>query len=194
MSNTEWARVVHTLPRRVHLRAPILAGRREPLERAARALAEGADLARVIARPVTGSVIVEEDEGRPLDAADLARRLSALVGEARDEEGRPIHDLEPEEHPGPTRIARAVAHAVAGINTDIRAALDDRADLGTILPVLFAAAGMVEVAKTRKMPVPTWFNLLWWSLRSFMTFNLRAVEEEVEDAHEVHGAALIQRS
>ena len=31
------------------------------------------------------------------------------------------------------------------------------------------------------MPVPTWFNLLWWSLRSFMTFNIRAVEEEIGD-------------
>jgi hypothetical protein len=55
-------------------------------------------------------------------------------------------------------IAR-VMHAIA------------RADLGTILPVIFASAGLAELAITRKMPVPAWFNLLWWSLRAFMTFN-----------------------
>ena len=71
--------------------------------------------------------------------------------------------------------------AVAGINADVRAALDQRADLGTLLPVVFAIAGLVEVGATGKMPVPTWFNLLWWSLRSFMSFNIRAVEEEVQD-------------
>jgi hypothetical protein len=77
-----------------------------------------------------------------------------------------------------------VAHAVAGINTDLRAALDDRADLGTVLPVIFAAAGLAEAAKTRRLPVPTWYNLLWWSLRSFMTFNIQAVEAEVHEVPE----------
>jgi hypothetical protein len=76
-------------------------------------------------------------------------------------------------------VARAVASAVAGVNADLRAALDDRADLGTILPVIFAALGFAKVASTGKLPRPTWFNLFWWSLRSFMTFNVRAVEEQV---------------
>ncbi len=77
-----------------------------------------------------------------------------------------------------------MARAAAGINADVRAALDDRADLGTLLPVFFAVAGIAEVASDGEMPVPTWFNLLWWSLRSFMTFNIRAVEEEVTDGDE----------
>lgn len=174
--------IVHALPHRVHLRAPRLAGHRGALERAARALASSGGFARVSARPATGSFIVEDE--RPLDPRDLARRLEETVRDARDDEGRAIAEMAPEEHPGPTRVARAVAHAVAGINADVREALDDRADLGTILPVFFAAAGVTEVATTGKMPVPTWFNLLWWSLRSFMTFNIRAVEEEVRDGPE----------
>lgn len=168
--------IVHALPNRVHLRAPRLTGHPGAIDRAARALAASGAFTRVTARAATGSFIIE-DEG-PLDPHDLARRLADPVRDARDDEGRRIADLGPEDHPGPTRVARSVAHAVAGINTDIRAALDDRADLGTLLPVFFAAAGLAEVATTRKLPGPTWFNLLWWSLRSFMTFNIRAVEDE----------------
>jgi hypothetical protein len=178
--------IVHALPGRVRLRARRLSGQRAALTQAAHALAAAGPFTRVTARPETGSLIIE-DEGRALDAALLARVLDGLVGAARDAEGRPLSEPRPEDHPGPTRIARAVAHAVAGVNTDVRAALGDRADLGTILPVFFAAAGLVEAARTRKLPVPTWFNLLWWSLRSFMTFNIRAVEDEVENGAAADG-------
>jgi len=64
-----------------------------------------------------------------------------------------------------------VARAFSEINGDVRRALDDRADLGTIMPVIFFTLGLVEIAGTRKLPAPAWFNLLWWSMRSFMTFN-----------------------
>ena len=183
------ATVRHTLPRRVHLVAPRLCWHRDACARVARALGE-MGYARVSLRPTTGSVIVEDDE-RPPDAAAILARLGELVRAERDEEGRPLGSLRPEEHPGPTRVARAVAHAVAGVNADVRAALDDRADLGTLLPVFFAAAGIAEVASSGKMPVPTWFNLLWWSLRSFMTFNIRAVEDEVRDGPPPSGLVAI---
>jgi|HubBroStandDraft_6_1064221.scaffolds.fasta_scaffold258154_3 hypothetical protein len=172
--------VAHALARRVRLAAPPLAGERAACERVARALAEDPRIRRVTVRPATGSVILESDEGT-LPAAELAERLRSLVLAERDEQGQPLPDRAPEDQPGPTRIARAVVHATAAINADVRAALDQRADLGTILPVVFAALGVAEVGATGRMPVPTWFNLLWWSLRSFMTFNIRAVEEEVGD-------------
>ena len=174
------ATVAHALPHRVRLRAPLLVDRRDACAHVAAALASVGAFEKVTARLATGSVIVE-DEGRALDPKELAERLSELVDGERDEQGRPLVEIEVAEHPGPTRIARTVAHAVAGINADIRAALDDHADLGTLLPVFFAAAGIADVATTRSLPVPTWFNLLWWSLRSFMTFNIRAVEDEVLD-------------
>lgn len=185
MTPREIVVVGHVLPRRVRLAAPPLAGQRAACERVARALAEDPLVRRVTVRHATGSVILEADEG-PLPAAALLDRLRALVSEERDEQGRPLPDLGPEDQPGPTRIARAVVGAVAGINADVAEALDHRADLGTLLPVLFAALGVAEVGTTGKAPVPTWFNLLWWSLRSFMTFNIRAVEEQVGDGEVEH--------
>lgn len=181
------ASLVHALDRRVRLRAPALIGHQGACEAVADALAREPGCEVVTINPRTGSVLVESGEAR-LDPEALRRRLDALLGEARDEAGQPLGEAPPPApQPGPTRVARAVAHAVAGINADVKAKLDNRADLGTILPVIFASAGLVEVAVTRKMPGPAWFNLLWWSLRSFMTFNIAAVEEETRASNGAAG-------
>ncbi|XXX80386.1 HMA2 domain-containing protein [Sorangium sp. So ce134] len=173
--------VAHALERRVRLRAAALAGHRRVCQRVAEQLAADPGCEVVTVRPFTGSVIVERLDGG-LDPERLRARLAELVAEARDDDGHPIAAPRPEGHPGPTRVARAVAHAVAGINADVREAMDYRADLGTLLPVFFAAAGLAEVGVTRRLPAPAWFNLLWWSLRWFMTFNPSAVSEELRAA------------
>jgi hypothetical protein len=176
MASEEMVTIALALPRRVRFLVPRLAWHREACERVARALSRERGVSRVTARPATGSVIVEADEGT-LDAATLQARLVELARDENDEQGRPLADLGPHDYPGPTRVARAVVSAVSSINGDVRSTLDERADLGTLLPVVFAVAGLAEVGVTGEMPVPSWFNLLWWSLRSFMTFNLQAVEE-----------------
>jgi hypothetical protein len=173
------ARVMHAIPRRVRLRAPALAGHRDACGRVAEQLAQEPGCETVSVRPLTGSVIIEGRGGK-LDPESLRVRLDAIVAAERDQAGLPLTARQPEQHPGPTRVARAVTHAFAAINADVRDAMDNRADLGTILPVIFASAGLAELAITRKMPVPAWFNLLWWSIRAFMTFNEGAVGEEAQ--------------
>ena len=187
MSDPRMVTIAHALPTRVRLAAPRLAWHREACERIAHALAERGGLARVIVRPPTGSVIVEGADG-PLAAEALRAELEALLREAHDDEGRPLAEPAQESRHGPTRIARAVAHAASGINADVRAALDGLADLGTVLPLVFAIGGIAQVGARRDMPSPTWFNLLWWSLRSFMTFNFEAVTEEEGQAGHPDGA------
>jgi hypothetical protein len=171
-----------SLPRRARMAAPLLAYHRKACARVAEAIAREGPFAKVTVRPQTGSVIVEGEPGS-IAADRLVQRLAELVAEERDDEDRPLATAKREPAPGPTRVARVVAHAVAGINADVRSALDERADLGTLFPVFFGLCGLAEVGSTGKMPVPTWFNLLWWSLRSFMTFNIEAVEEEIHDQH-----------
>lgn len=181
-----FAQVVHALPRRVHLRAPALAGHTEACRRIAHRLAESIACDTIDVRPMTGSVFVTASE-EALDPREIANQLLQLVAEERDELGRPLTAPHEEHLPGPTRIARVVAHAFHEINNDVRNALDQRADLGTLLPVFFAFGGLAEVAATKTLPAPPWFNLLWWSIRSFMTFNRGAMEEEAR-AHENGGA------
>lgn len=169
------ARIVHELPWRVRLRVPMLVGHREACHRIAERLCDDGLADRVRVRPSTGSILAESLES-PVDSRRLCARVEELARGERDERGRPIIDAD--EQPGPTRVARAVAHAVHELNRSVRDALDDRADLGTLLPVFFAMGGVTEVASSGRLPAPPWFNLFWWSIRSFMTFNLEAVIEE----------------
>ncbi len=178
-----YAHVVHALACRVHVRAPALSGHPDAMARVARTLAEDPAHERVSARPWTGSIVIEREDGAAcagpnLDAEGIARRVSDLVAAERAPDGHPLTAHRPERHPGPTRVAHAVAHAAREINTSVSEALDHRADLATLLPVAFAAGGFAEIAATGKLPVPSWFNLVWWSLRSFMTFNAGAVAAE----------------
>ena len=163
--------VVHRLPRRVRLRASLLVGHRDICERVvAKFMESDRTSERVEIRPSTGTVIVERDDGT-LDADALRELLERIVSEEMAEVPTSRRFAVPERMPGPTRVAHTVARAFSEINGDVRRALDGRADLGTILPVIFFSLGLVEVAATRKLPAPAWFNLLWWSMRSFMTFN-----------------------
>lgn len=163
--------VMHRLPRRVRIRAGILMGHRDVCQRVAERLMQAnATYSRVEMRPSTGSVIVEADDGK-LDPDALQEWLSRVIAEEMATVPSSRRYPAPERMPGPTRIANTVARAFSEINGDVRRALDDRADLGTIMPVVFFALGLVEIAGTRKLPAPAWFNLLWWSMRSFMTFN-----------------------
>lgn len=178
MQDERTSAIVHTMPRRVRLRASMLVGHSDICRRvAARFVGAEPTCERVEIRPSTGSVIVESDDGA-LDADSLRELLARIVSEEMAEVPSSRRFAAPERMPGPTKVAQAVAHAFAEINCDVRKALDHRADLGTILPVVFFSLGLVEVAATRKLPAPAWFNLLWWSLRSFMTFNPGAVEQE----------------
>jgi hypothetical protein len=182
------ARVMHALPRRVRLCASALADHRDACVRVAEQLTREPGCETVSIRPLTGSVIIECSGGK-LDPESLRARLAEIVAAERDQAGLPLTARQPVQHPGPTRVARAVTHAFAAINADVRDAMDNRADLGTILPVIFATAGLAEVAMTRRMPVPAWFNLLWWSLRTFMTFNEVAVDEEARESEPKQQAA-----
>lgn|GEM_PF-4706159 len=173
--------IVHRMPHRVRLRASLLVGHRDICGRVAeRFVAVDPTSTRVEVRPSTGSVIVERDDGT-LDAEALRALLANIVTEEMAEVPSSRRFAVPERMPGPTRVANTVARAFSEINADIRNALDGRADLGTLLPVVFFSLGLVEVAATRKLPAPAWFNLLWWSLRSFMTFNPTAMVQDEQD-------------
>jgi hypothetical protein len=168
--------VVHRLPRRVHLRAPALAFHRDPGRRIADRLASEFQDHRIAVRPQTGSVIADRESGT-VDADALAERLAALIAEERDESDRPL--LASSNDAGrPTALARAVVAAFRGVNNDVRAALDGRADLATLTPVVLAASAVTEVARRGEFQPVQWFNLLWFSMGTFLSFSADAIVEE----------------
>jgi hypothetical protein len=52
---------------------------------------------------------------------------------------------------------------------DAIAATPGAVDLGTLATLAFVGAGALEVAVSKKLPMPPWFNLAWWGFRTFMT-------------------------
>jgi len=183
--------VVQQLSRRVHLRVPFLAHHRSACERIAHRLARDFEHHRVAVRPLTGSVIVQRETGS-IDGRALVSRLSELLAREHDEQGRPL--FEPRDVAGPTPLARAILSAVRDINGDVKRALDGKGDMATLAPLVMAASAVGRIAATGDISHVPWFNMFWFSLQSFLSFN--AAERAAESSgvppatpHEDIGAA-----
>lgn len=170
--------VRHVVPWRVHLRSRALVGQRQACEATAERLANEIDFDSISVRPLTGSVVVVRMGGN-LDAEAIRRRLVELIALGRTAEGRPLAD-ERRRLEGNTRVARAVASAVRTLNDRVREALDSEADLKILVPIALATASMLQPALTGRLSGPPWSQLLWYSLRSFMTLNREAIDTDAE--------------
>jgi hypothetical protein len=169
--------VVHTLPRRVHLRARCLRHQRAACQRIADQLATYQDYDHVGIRPVTGSVVIQRESGG-LDATKEAEKLESLLAHEVDDAGRPIARLVvAKEVFVTTRLAEAVVHAMREINSDFRAALQGEADLGTLGPLALVVVGVAHVSWSGRLPAPPWSSLAWYALRTFVSFNYEAMHE-----------------
>ncbi len=160
----------------MRLSAPALRGQRKACEHVARELARGFDLDRVVVRPVTGSVIVQ-DASSALDPGALVARLEDLLARGLEEDGAALTD-EPRDGQSSTRLARALSTAARGINDDVRKALHGKADLASLAPLLLFAASAAEVSIAGKLVRVPWYNLLWYGLRSFLAFNPAAIDDD----------------
>jgi hypothetical protein len=166
--------VAHALGGRVRLSVAALRGRRGVCERVAHRLANEGDVDRVVVRPVTGSVIVERGASE-LDPKDLAQRLEALVADEHRDEGM-VADAKGWPA-GSTRLARALVAAWRGIDKDVREALGGEADLRSLVPFVLVATSAAEVSISGKLTAVPWYSLVWYALRSFITFNAAAMHD-----------------
>jgi hypothetical protein len=159
------------------VRLPFLRRRRPEIEAAARRVADLEGVLDVRGQPFTGSLLVRFDparagEGSILDEVRAATgvRLVVAPGEARPS---------PQAVPGApaSGVGRATVEAFRALDDDILRLSGGSVDLGVLATLGFLAAGAVEVAVTRKLPVPPWFNLAWMGFRTFMTVEAAAVRE-----------------
>jgi hypothetical protein len=170
--------IAHATRARVRLVAPVLRARRESCERVARAIADELNADRVVVRPVTGSVIVERANA-PLDAREVARRLEELVAGEREAAGN--GEMRARTAPG-TGVARAIAVSLRALNNDVRETFDDGADLASLVPRALVAASAAQVVWSGNLPAVPWYSLVWYALRSFITFNADAIGESKPNA------------
>ncbi|MHB8877291.1 MAG: HMA2 domain-containing protein [Myxococcaceae bacterium] len=167
---------VHSSAGRLRLRLPWLRQTPEDATRISAGLAELDGLQRVEVRPRTGSVLCEYDE-ELLDAEAVVRAVVELAAAARagelGEEAQPGR----REEPIGSGVARAAVASVRQANRDVLRATEGSLDLATLSALTFLVAGGIEILVTRKLPMPPWFQLGWWAVRTFTTFEQPAIEE-----------------
>jgi hypothetical protein len=173
-------RFVHRSPGRLRLRLGWLRSAPEEAEPLADELASLDRSMEVVVRAWTGSVLCRFDPER----IDEARIVTAVRHHTRV-----AIVLGPGEAPPPTAFATngrgstirdAITESVRGMNRDVVQATDGRLDLGALAGLGFLTLGAAEIAVTRTLPVPPWFNLAWWAFRTF-TLSARTRTDDEED-------------
>lgn len=173
--------IVHAIPGRTRMRLSWL--RQQPDEAAplAERLAQLDASVEVRVRPWTGSVLVTYDPQHLDESALLAetRRLAgaSFVVRRGEESPEARAEIERTARAGHGSLGRALGRSMREINRDVLEASDGRLDLGSLTGLSFLALGAAEIAATRTLPAPPWFNLAWWAFRTFTIFG----GEEVDD-------------
>jgi hypothetical protein len=170
--------LVHTIPGRTRLRYPPLRREPETVDKIADALAAIRGVFEVKVRPYTGSILVLHNKAVTADVlVDEASRVLAC-----DRVLAPGDPTPSVAAPELSRIARLAARTFRELDRAVLAATEGSFDLGTMVTVGFLAVGGAQILVDREIPLPPWFNLAWWSYRTFMT------NEQDEIAHEIRAS------
>jgi len=161
-----WLQIAHILPGRTRLRFPALRGDAAAGERIAEELAALPGVREVRVRPFTGSILVHHEP--EVTSATLALAAHRILAPDRILEVGERPPRSPDV-PELSRIARLAAKAFREIDRDVRRASQGSLDLGTLVTLGFFGAGAADVATSRELVLPPWFNLAWWCYRTFMT-------------------------
>jgi hypothetical protein len=167
--------VIHAIPGRTRLRYPALRHLTGECERVADALAAMDGVTEVHVRPYTGSILVLHDASVSVPAlVEAIQRVLDVDHVLKRSESPP-----PVAVPELSRIARLAARTFRQLDRDMLAASEGSFDLGTLVTMSFLGLGGMQIASARELVLPPWFQLAWWSYRTFMT------NEQDEIAHEV---------
>jgi hypothetical protein len=186
----DYIEVAHRLPGRLRVRLPFLRRQRDEAERVAGLVADRDGVLEVRGHPFTGSLLVRFDPRRTDEDLILAALREATGVRLVVGPGEPTPA--PRIVPGApaSGVGRATVQAFRTLDEDILRLTGGGMDLGVLATLGFLAAGALEVAVTRRLPVPPWFNLAWMGFRTFMTVEAAAVRdggrEEIAGSHETH--------
>lgn len=173
--------LVHECTGRTRLRIPLLRSKGELAEPLADGLAGLDGMEEVKIRPFTGSVLSRFDPWK-LDTERILHRTRDIIGDmpvVRSGEHPEFEDQALAEQAAAegSKVARALVGMVKGMNLEMLRATGGSVDLGTLAAAGFLAAGVTEIVRAKKVPMPPWFNLGWWAFRTFSTVEKNAIEQ-----------------
>ncbi len=179
-------RVIHGLPGRIRLRLAWLHDDPESAEPLADALAALDPSMEVEVRPWTGSVLCTYDpelldEERIVAALRRHTQVTTVLraGETHPEE---MDEIQTAARDGASSVRRAITAAFKDLNHEVMQATDGHLDLGAVTGLSFIGLGAMEIASSRNVPAPPWFNLAWWAFRTFTIANETPEPDGVEVA------------
>lgn len=159
--------VVHALPGRVRLRVPLLHDHAALAEAIAAAAAALAGVERVEVRAYTGSVLCSYDPARASEEAILrAVKQAAASGGAAPDPATERRRLSRIARRGPG-VTQAAAALFKGVDADLLRATDGRLDLADATALGLLAIAGAKVVTSRTLPLPSWFDLLWYAYNVF---------------------------
>ncbi len=168
-----FVQIVHAMPGRVRLRMPWLRKAEQEGEAIADRIAAIDGVDEVQVRPFTGSVLILFDVTR-IDVNAIVAAAAAAAEVVRIvQPGEAPPAASGLARPGDghrSSVAKALMRSARELNADTLNATDGRLDLGTMAFLAFMSAGAAEVVFSRQLPAPPWFNLAWWAIQAFTTF------------------------
>jgi hypothetical protein len=170
----------HAIAGRVRLRIAALKGQPALARDVQKQLSALKVVRRVEVSPVTGSVLVIYD---PADEAALME-LGRMMIPGLDLDGMPAP---PDGAPAPS-AADAIADTFRQLNAKIGSATGT-ADLKVLLPASLFLFGIARLVAAKKVPGPTWYDLLWFSFGTFFTLNRPSPPEPADPVREEDATA-----
>jgi hypothetical protein len=168
--------VVHAIPGRLRLRVEELRNNEEFARDVQRRLSASAPIRQVIANPATASVLVRYD-ARQQEAAFASIRTTFpdLDGERLNVTWEPSIN-------GATSSSAVASTVVAALDVANRrvARRTGGLDLKLLIPSALIFLSMVLLALAilrRRVPIPTWYELLWFGFNVFLALNLPLMQK-----------------
>jgi hypothetical protein len=165
--------VAHSVAGRLRIRVTELREQPELAERLVDRLAAVAALQSFEVNPRSNSVILHFE---PDDATTVVEALQStfpgLADELRQRGGRSGHRRSSSRY---RDLPERIAGRARRLNEEVEAATGG-IDLNLLIPVtllLLASIGLLAGAiRNRKLPVPAWYDLLWFAFNTFVILNL----------------------
>ena len=176
-----FVRPAHESPGRVRFRLSWLHDQPDEADAIAEQLAALPGIEEVRVRAYTGSVLCLYDPLR-LDAERITGALLQATGvdkltphgEETPEELRAIVGEAVREG---SELSRAMAEAGRGLHLDFLTLTEGRAGLGTASTLFFWLAALGRAAASDELPLPHWYELIYWGFRSFGALEGEALEQ-----------------
>jgi hypothetical protein len=178
---TEGIRIVHASPGRIRLKIagvkdnPALAGEIR------RRLATAREVRHVETNPLTGSVLILYDAAgltSPDSFLALADPLAALLPGINVQKLAETWLAQASNGNAPTpSLAHNIAEVLGVVNAKVGSATGGL-DLKVLLPVSLFFLGVRSLVVSKPLPVPTWYDFLWFALGTFVMLNRNAVDGE----------------